>query len=81
MLHIHTLYSFITLGELLQVMQIVLGSEFSAVFFTVAAVQFDPVQYRVREHDGNAVLQLVSSRTCQFDYNVTVDVSNGTATG
>ena len=52
-----------------------------AVFFTVATVQFDPVQYRVREHDGNAVLQLVSSRTCQFDYNVTVDVSNGTATG
>ena len=63
------------------VTQFVLRSVFSAVFFTVAAVQFDPVQYRVREHDGNAVLQLVSSRTCQFDYNITVDVSNGTATG
>ncbi len=63
------------------VTQFVLGSAFSPVFFTVAAVQFDPVQYRVQEHDGNAVLQLASSRTCQFDYNVTVDVSNGTATG
>ena len=44
-------------------------------------MQFDPVQYMVREDAGNAVLQLVSSRTCQFDYNVTVDVSSGTATG
>ncbi len=63
------------------VTQFVLRSAFSAVFFTVAAVQFDPVQYRVQEHDGNAVLQFVSNNTCQFDYNVTVDVSNGTATG
>lgn len=50
-------------------------------FFTVAEVQFDPVQYRVSEGAGNAVLELVSSRTCQFDYNVIVDVFNGTATG
>ena len=44
-------------------------------------MQFDPVQYRVSEGAGNAVLELVSSRTCQFDYNVIVDVFNGTATG
>ena len=63
------------------VTQLVLRSEYLTFFFTVAVVQFESVQYRVREHDENAVLQLVSSRTCQFDYNVTVDVSNGTATG
>ena len=50
-------------------------------FLPVAEVQFDPVEYSFNEGAGNAVLQLVSSRTCQFDYNVEVEVFNGTATG
>ena len=52
-----------------------------SLHFTVAGVQFDPVEYLVREEAGNAVLSLKSNITCQFDFSVTVEVSNGTATG